>query len=341
MTRATIDSTDSLRDAVLLEAINGLLTPIAEQKSLPAWLFYDERGSQLFQKITQLPEYYLTRTEHSLLSLHSREIIAHLGAPITLAELGAGTAYKTGLLLRAALRHQPEILYQPIDVSSSALLEAAETLGKEIPGVVFAPQVANYITEPFTITRPAGQRVVALYIGSSIGNFPPADQVSILRKLRDQLHPGDALLLGVDMAPAPAAPPANGYGNGHPHKSIAALLAAYNDSAGVTAAFNRNILVRLNHDLGADFDPSRFIHRARWNAAQSRIEMHLESDGSQTVHINGHVIHFAGGETIHTENSYKFTAEALLTLLARADFTPALTFEDPAGFFSVTLAMAS
>ena len=337
MTRATIDSSASLRDAVLSEALNGLLTPIGEQKSLPAWLFYDERGSQLFQQITHLPEYYLTRTERSLLALHAGEIIAQMAAPITLAELGAGTAAKTGLVLRAALPLQPEVLYQPIDVSSSALREAAETLGTEIPGILFAPQVANYITESFTITRPAGQRVLALYIGSSIGNFPPVEQISILRKLREQLQPGDALLLGVDTAPVPLTT----NGNGHPHKTIDAMLAAYDDSAGVTAAFNRNILVRLNRELGADFAPSRFIHRARWNAAHSRMEMHLESDGAQTVHLDGHAIHFAAGETIHTENSYKFTAEALLTLLARAGFTPALSLEDPAGFFSVTLAMAS
>ena len=124
------------------------------------------------------------------------------------------------------------------------------------------------------------------------------------------------------------------------HKSVAALLAAYDDAAGVTAAFNRNILAHLNRELGSDFDPGRFIHRARWNAAQSRIEMHLESDSAQTVHIGGHTIHFTAGETIHTENSYKFTAEAVLTLLARSGYTPTLTLQDPAGFFCVTLALA-
>jgi len=338
MTRATIDSTASLRDAVLHEALNGLLKPDGEQKSLPAWLFYDERGSDLFQQITHLPEYYLTRTERSLLAAHAEEIIAQLGAPVTLAELGAGTAAKTGLLLRAALHSQPEVLYQPIDVSASALREAAETLGAEIPGVLVAPQVANYITESFTIERPAQQKILALYIGSSIGNFPPAEQVTILRKLRAHLSPGDALLLGVDLAPMPGA--ANN-GNGHAHKSAATLLAAYDDAAGITAAFNRNMLAHLNRELGTDFDPARFLHRARWNAAHSRIEMHLESDLAQTVHLAGHAIHFAAGETIHTENSYKFTAEAVLTLLARSGFTPALALQDPAGFFSLTLALAS
>jgi len=344
MTQATIDTTASVRDVILREALNGLVKPAGTQKSLPAWLFYDERGSALFEQITTLPEYYLTRTERSLFATHADEIIAQMGAPITLAELGAGTATKTGLMLRAALRSQPEVLYQPIDVSASALREAEETLGAEIPGVVVAPQVANYITESFTIERPAGQKVLALYIGSSIGNFSPADQVAILRKLREHLEPGDALLLGVDMAPMPGAANNNGNGNGHAHnahKSMATLLAAYDDAAGVTAAFNRNMLTHLNRELGTDFDPSRFIHRAVWNAAQSRMEMHLVSDGAQTVHLGGHAIHFADGESIHTENSYKFTTEAVLTLLARADFTPALTLEDPAGYFSVTLATAS
>jgi dimethylhistidine N-methyltransferase len=260
-----------------------------------------------------------------------------MDAPITIAELGAGTAAKTGLLLRAALRSQPEVLYQPIDVSASALSEAEETLGAQIPGVIVAPQVANYITESFTIERPADHKVLALYIGSSIGNFPPAEQVSILRTLRAHLEPGDSLLLGVDLAPFPGET----NGNGHPHKSVASVLAAYDDAAGVTAAFNRNMLAHLNRELGSDFDPARFQHRARWNASHSRIEMHLESAGAQTVQLGGHAIHFAEAETIHTENSYKFTAEAMLTLLARADFTPALTLEDPAGFFSVTLAIAS
>jgi L-histidine N-alpha-methyltransferase len=337
MTRAIIDSTASLRDAILREALNGLVKPVGEQKSLPAWLFYDERGSELFEQITALPEYYLTRTERSLLAVHADEIITRMGVPVTLAELGAGTAAKTGLLLRAALRSQPEVLYQPIDVSASALGEAYETLGAEIPGVLVAPQVANYITENFTIARPAGHRILTLYIGSSIGNFPPAEQVAILRKLRARLKPGDALLLGTDLTPFPGEI----NGNGHGHKSIATLFAAYDDAAGVTAAFNRNMLAHLNRELGADFDPARFLHRVRWNAAHSRIEMHLESDGAQTIHLHGHAIHFAKGETIHTENSYKFTAEVVLTLLARTDFTPALTLQDPAGFFSVTLAMAS
>jgi dimethylhistidine N-methyltransferase len=245
---------------------------------------------------------------------------------VTIAELGAGSASKTGILLQAATRFQPEILYQPIDVSPTALDEASATL-TTIPGLTIHPQVANYITDPYTITRQPNHRILALYIGSSIGNFSPAEATEILRNLRTQLLPGDALLLGVDLAPSA-------------HKPIATLLAAYDDAAGVTAAFNKNILARLNRDLDADFDLNAFAHRARWNAPASRIEMHLESLRSQTVHIEGKRIDFAAGETIHTENSHKFTTAALSTLLASANFAPTRTFQDPARTFAVTLATA-
>jgi len=272
MTRATIDSTASVRDAILREALDGLVKPNGTQKSLPAWLFYDDRGSILFEQITHLPEYYLTRTERSLLTAHADDIFLELNSAITLAELGAGTAAKTGVLLRAALRFQPEVLYQPIDVSASALREAEQTLGAEIPGVLVVPQVANYITESFTIERPAQQKVLALYIGSSIGNFAPADQVAILRKLRAHLEPGDALLLGVDMAPMPGT--INNNGNGHEHKSIATLLAAYDDAAGITAAFNRNMLAHLNRELGSD---QLQVHRGSSTHAVGPFRLHARA----------------------------------------------------------------
>ena len=315
-------------EAVLHEALAGLTTP---QKTLPPWLFYDQRGSQLFEQITALPEYYLTRTERALFAAHADEIFLEFVSPVTIAELGAGTAAKTGLLLQAATRLQPEVLYQPIDVSPSALAEAAAHLTTAIPGVLVHPQVANYITEPYTLQRPDGCRILALYIGSSIGNFSPAEATSILRRLRSHLAPGDALLLGADLAPGP-------------HKSVETLLAAYNDAAGITAAFNKNILAHLNRELGADFHLDAFVHRARWNAAESRIEMHLESLLPQTVHISTdgqpQRIHFTRGETIHTENSYKFTDAALNALLASATFTPTRTFRDPNRSFAVTLARA-
>jgi dimethylhistidine N-methyltransferase len=316
-------TTTPLHEAVLHAALTGLTTP---QKTLTPWLFYDERGSQLFEQITELPEYYLTRTERALFAAYADDIFLEMISCVTIAELGAGSASKTGILLQAATRFQPEILYQPIDVSPTALDEASATL-IAIPGLTIRPQVANYITDPYTITRQPNHRILALYIGSSIGNFSPAEATEILRNLRTQLLPGDALLLGVDLAPSA-------------HKPIATLLAAYDDAAGVTAAFNKNILARLNRDLDADFDLTAFAHRARWNAPASRIEMHLESLRSQTVHIEGKRIDFAAGETIHTENSHKFTTSALSALLASANFAPTRTFQDPAQTFAVTLATA-
>jgi L-histidine Nalpha-methyltransferase len=323
-TNVCVEATDNLREAVLTEALNGLG---ASPKTLSPWLFYDECGSRLFERITALPEYYLTRVERSILAAHAREIFLDNDTGITLAELGAGTAAKTGLLLKAATQFQDEVLYQPIDVSPSALEEAAATITANIPGVVVQPRVANYITEQFELERPEGCRILALYIGSSIGNFMPADSTAILRNLRLHLESGDSLLLGTDMAPGK-------------HKSVATLLAAYDDAAGVTAAFNKNILVRLNRELDANFDPESFAHRARWNAAESRIEMHLESLTPQTVLLDGKRFHFEQGETIHTENSYKFTEAAVAKLLADAGYERTQTWQDGNQYFSVTLARA-
>jgi L-histidine N-alpha-methyltransferase len=317
-------------EAILREALTGLTaTP---QKTLPPWLFYDERGSQLFEQITTLPEYYLTRTERAIFAAHANDILHEFDSAVTIAELGAGNASKTGLLLHAATLRQPGVLYQPIDVSPTALDEAAATLSETIPGVLVRPQLANYITERYTLTRPEDHRILALYIGSSIGNFSPAEATSILRNLHHQLAPGDALLLGADLAPQQ-----EDIGSGS-HKSIAAVLAAYDDDAGVTAAFNKNILARLNRELDADFNLDTFAHRALWNASASRIEMHLESLIPQAIHVAGQRIDFASGETIHTENSYKFVPAALDALLTGSGFTLIRTFHDPTLRFAVILA---
>ncbi len=321
-------STASVDEAVLHAAVEGLCVPNGRQKSLPPWLFYDERGSQLFEDITALPEYYLTRAERSIFVAHAEELAAETPGPVTIAELGAGSASKTGVLLRAFAGVQDEVLYQPIDISPSALEEAAASIAAEIPGVRVAAQVANYTTEPYAIERPDGCSILALYIGSSIGNFTPREAEGILRNLRAQLVEGDALLLGVDLAPGA-------------HKPVAELLAAYDDAAGVTAAFNINVLARLNRELGADFALEGFAHRARWNAACSRMEMHLESLRSQTVHLAGRQIAFAEGETIHTENSYKFTEAGVTALLAAAGFAAQRMLYDEDHRFAVVLATTS
>jgi L-histidine Nalpha-methyltransferase len=326
----------SLADAIANEARVGLTsTP----KTLTPWLFYDEAGSHLFEQITELPEYYLTRTERSIFSAHAEEILHEAArgqgpsGKLTLIELGAGTATKTGILLAAAVRQQSSIVYQPVDVSETALAEASENILANIPGVTVRPQVADYTRQALPLNRLPHTRTLALYIGSSIGNFTPIDAGDVLRNLRAQLLPGDTLLLGTDLAPGE-------------NKSVAALLAAYNDAAGTTAAFNRNVLTRLNRDLGADFDIEKFRHKACWNPTESRIEMHLESLAPQTIHIpansigSAYTVDFALGETIHTENSYKFTYAAVDDLLSSAGFKTTRSWQDPQHLFAVTLASA-
>ena len=302
-------------------------------RTLPPWLFYDQRGSELFEQITTLPEYYLTRTERHLFEQYATSILLELQAPVTIAELGAGSATKTGILLAAAARLQGSVLYQAIDVSPTALQEARENITGHIPGVTVRTEVANYVTEPIRLERLEGHKILALYIGSSIGNFSPEEARSILARLRAQLLPGDALLLGTDLAPGPGKP-------------LDVLLAAYDDADGVTAAFNLNLLARLNRELGSDFDLARFAHKATWNSGESRIEMHLVSQSRQIVHLPAdpsgpaHVLHFAPGDSIHTENSYKFTSASIGMLLAETGFRPTRTFTDPNHLFAVTLAEA-
>jgi dimethylhistidine N-methyltransferase len=297
-------------------------------KRLPAWLFYDEAGSRLFDAITELPEYYLTRTERGILAAHAAEMIAHAAgdARLRIVELGAGSADKTRLLLKAATELQGAVLYEPVDVSSSALDAARERIESEITGVTVAPRVMDYTHgdgSRLHLGPPdCRERRMVLYIGSSIGNFEPHQAKKLLSRVRAGLEPGDSFLLGVDLV-----------------KDESTLLAAYDDTAGVTAAFNRNLLVRLNRELDAEFDPEAFAHRAVWNDAASRIEMHLMSHKAQQVRVGalGSKVAFAAGESIHTENSYKYTPGQAETLLAEAGFCPEATWTDPRGWFAVCL----
>jgi L-histidine Nalpha-methyltransferase len=302
----------------------------AHSKRLPAWLFYDADGSRLFDQITHLPEYYLTRTERAIFAAHAAEIVAqaaaqHTGKPVRLriAELGAGSADKTRLLLNAALHLHGPFVYEPVDVSASAMEEACQRIDREIPGVRIAPLVADYTDGLFLAPTSAGERRMVLYIGSSIGNFEPNQAAGLLQDLRATLGPGDTLLLGVDL-----------------RKDERTLLAAYNDEAGVTARFNLNLLTRLNRELGADFDFETFAHRAVWNAAQSRIEMHLESLIPQRVQFASLdlEVSFAAGERMHTENSYKYAPGEPEAMLEKAGFTPESTWTDDRGWFAVCLA---
>ncbi|HVZ85112.1 MAG TPA: L-histidine N(alpha)-methyltransferase [Terracidiphilus sp.] len=297
----------------------------ATPKSLPPWLFYDEAGSRFFDQITALPEYYLTRTERAIFAEFAGQIVAHAAAGdrLRISELGAGSADKTRLLLAAAVRRQRALIYEPLDVSETALNAAIDRIESELPQVTVAPLVADYTVRLNLHPLRAGERRLMLYIGSSIGNFEPEEAVRILRTVSAALRPGDALLLGVDLV-----------------KDEQILLPAYDDAVGVTAAFNRNILFRLNRDLGADFNPAAFEHRAVWNAAESRIEMHLESRTAQTVHIPGLdlAVPFARGERIHTENSYKYRLHQVGRLLTAGGFTLESTWTDRRNWFAVCLA---
>ncbi len=311
--------------ALAVEVMNGL----AERpKTLSPWLFYDQPGSRLFEAITELPEYYVTRTERQILSEHAGEIVSAAagGCDLSFIELGAGTATKTGLLLNAAVALQGSVTYSPIDVSASALEEARIRLEAELPQVKVEPIVADY-TEGMRQDKAdrvagAGRRLV-MNIGSSIGNFSPLDAVDLLRGVRSQLAPGDCLLLGTDMV-----------------KDRSMLLAAYDDAAGVTAEFNKNVLVRINRELDANFDTELFRHQARWNEQQSRIEMHLESLVAQKVSLGALEmdVRFRVGETIHTENSYKFTDQRVISLLIRSGFRLRQQWSDANKWFTVYLA---
>ena len=311
------------RQALTYEVWRGLRK---EQRSLVPWMLYDSEGSRLFESITALPEYYPTRTEREILANYADAIIAATGSdysrPLRLMELGAGTAAKTGILLEAAARLRSEVTYFPIDVSSDALDAACDSIGCLLPNVQLNPMVANYVTHPPKL-EPFHGTTLAMYIGSSIGNFSPEEARSILRNLRSELRPGDALLLGTDMV-----------------KDEAILVRAYDDRDGVTAAFNLNVLHRLNRELGANFDTGCFRHRARWNQLESRIEMHLESTRDQCVDIPAAQlrVQFTARETIHTENSYKFTRDSLRDLLHDAGFTMEKIWTDPRQWYSLTLA---
>lgn len=316
---ATLDA----REALTCEVRRGL---IARPRSLSPWMFYDAEGSRLFERITALPEYYPNRTERAILAEYADAIVAgaHSGSslPLRLVELGAGSASKTCILLEAALRLSDDVTYVPVDVCSNALERACQNVAYALPEVRIQPIVRNYVTHPLQL-EPFDGTTLALYIGTSIGNFSPEEARLILRDLRVQLRTGDALLLGTDMV-----------------KDERTLLAAYDDSDGITAAFNLNILHRLNRELGANFDVARFRHRVLWNSDESRIEMHLESTQEQDVSIE-HAdldIHFMPHETVHTENSYKFTDQAVRSLLNEVSLETGETWKDSRGWYALTLA---
>ena len=277
------------------EALRGLTR---DEKTLPCKLFYDKRGSELFEAICELPEYYLTRTETGILRASMEEITAVLGPRVQLIEPGSGAGTKTRLLLVAL---EDPVSYVPIDISKEHLREVAVSIGREYPGLQVQAVCADFL-QPIQVpapARPPRSRVV-FFPGSTIGNFHPDEARVFLGRMADLAGPDGGLLIGFDRRKDPDV-----------------LIAAYDDARGVTAEFNLNILRRLNADVGANFDLAQFQHVARWNEEESRIEIYLRSTVDQTVRIGAREVHFADGETIRTEDCHKYGPEGVADLTDR------------------------
>ena len=293
----------------MLEDVRSGLT--ASQKELDPKYFYDERGSALFEEITRLPEYYLTRAERSLLESVAPSLISKL-QPVALVELGAGSAVKTRILLDAMRSNGEVRQYVPVDVSEQFLRETAAMLRTEYRSFCIDPAVADFSLE-LTLPHVARPALFA-FLGSTVGNFREAEAVAILKRVAEHMSPGDHFLLGADL-----------------RKGVDQIEAAYNDSQGVTAELNLNVLRVINGELGADFDLSRFEHRAFYNEERHRIEMHLVSVGEQSVHIpDVGVVELADGESIRTELSHKYDKVAIESMFADAglELTEWLTDSD-------------
>lgn len=284
-------------------------------KDLPCRWFYDARGSELFEEITRLPEYYPTRTEAAILTRHAAEIGRRTAPGSVLVEFGSGSSRKTEIVLKA----MPQLAaYVPIDVSPSALAEARTRLAHRFPQLQVLPVVGDFLAEP---RLPADLRLaprLGFFPGSTIGNLPPRDACSLLKHFGKTLRGGSRLVIGVDL-----------------RKAADLLAPAYDDRRGVTAAFNLNLLHRINRELGGDFDLESFAHEAVWNDADSRIEMRLVSLRPQTAYVLGRRFGFGEGERIHTENSYKHTIEGFRALAEEAGWRALVTWTDDEDLFSV------
>jgi dimethylhistidine N-methyltransferase len=287
----------------------------ADPKRVPPKYFYDETGSQLFERITALPEYYLTRTETGILERHARDIAKLIPPDAAMIEFGAGSSEKTRILLAAA----PQIsAYVPVDISGDYLAAETARLQADLPNLRVLPVAADF-TSPFALPEALGNGPrVGFFPGSTIGNFEPHEANMLLRHAATLLGPGALFIVGADLV-----------------KDAGVLTAAYNDAAGVTAAFNLNLLTRINRELGGSFDINTFRHRAWYNAQQSRVEMHLVSLAKQKVRVCNKSFEFWRGESIHTENSYKYTVDAFRSRALGAGWTPAATFVDEKNYFSV------
>jgi dimethylhistidine N-methyltransferase len=308
-----IDAPKPTAEDFLADVQNGLR---ASAKRLPCKYFYDDAGSALFERITELPEYYLTRTELGIMRAHARHMTALLGRNCLLIEFGSGSSLKTRLLLDHLRKPAG---YIPIDISGEHLERASLALVADYPGIEVLPLCADFtrpVELPHTIRPPRARAVY--FPGSTIGNFLPRDAVRMLCQAATLTGPGGGMLLGADLKKDPNI-----------------LHAAYNDTLGVTALFNRNILVRMNRELGADFRVERFYHYAFYNARHGRVEMHLVSQGAQRVHVGGEEFALADGESIRTECSYKYNLADLRHMAARAGFEVRNLWTDERNYFAI------
>lgn len=308
----------------------GELTPFAShilaglskpQKSTSAKWLYDARGSDLFEQITELDEYYPTRTEAGILRDNAASIAEHLGSKRLIVEFGSGSSLKTEILLRAL---DAPTGYVAIDISRAILDLARNRLQNNFPRLAITTSVDDFTRIQALPPRlPDGRRLL-FFPGSTIGNFDPIAAQDLLSRFRRLLSPGGDLLIGVDL-----------------QKSLDVLLPAYDDARGVTAQFNLNLLARINRELGANFDLSAFAHEARYNSRLARIEMHLVSKRDQTVTVLGHNVRFTRGESIHTENSYKYSVDGVSALAERSGLTTRRTWTDPQHYFGIFLLSSS
>jgi L-histidine Nalpha-methyltransferase len=294
----------------------------SKPKRLPSKYFYDNVGSALFDAITQLPEYYLTRAETDILREWGWQIVRLLDAPVDFLELGSGSAVKTRLLIEEALRVQGRLRYSPIDISTEAIRASSMALVETYPGLSVRAYAGDYFDVLGSRIVRSERKMLAMVMGSNIGNYEPDEANQLLTLLHGALRKGDGLLLGADLK-----------------KDRAVLELAYNDPAGVTAAFDRNILARINRELEADFDPRKFAHVVRYDARRGSVDSFLQARGRSVVRVRsiGLRTSFRAGERIHTESSYKYTDDELESLGRAAGFRPASRWHDNAQLFGVYL----
>jgi dimethylhistidine N-methyltransferase len=305
---STPESSDFLADALAGLSLN--------PRTLPCKYFYDERGAELFQKICELPEYYITRTEIDILDRNRTDIASQLGPKIELIGLGTGAGTKTRILIEAL---QDPAVYIPVDISEKQLRESTPIFRKTFPNLEILPVCADYLQRVVLPSpRHNAARNIVYFPGSTIGNFAPEEAAEFLRRIASVCRGGGGLLIGVDLK-----------------KDRQVLEAAYNDQAGVTAQFNLNLLERINRELGADFDVDHWRHQAIYNSNAGRIEMHLLSEIDQFVHLNEHEFHFSGGEKIITEFSYKYAPDEFATLAGKNGFEFAQMWTDDRRLFGL------